>query len=112
MSQEGVRVENTFRVTLTDTVTRGHFVQIDGTEGGSTERCLGVALEDGISGQKIAVQISGIASVIVGTAATAGLACMCDTGGVATNNSGGVIMGQFLQTGTTGQSVQVNLWAA
>lgn len=114
MSQEGNRVTNTFRLTLTGGVTKGYLVTAAGALGGNKARILGVALEDGVSTDKIAVQISGIASVIVGSAgATAGGPAKCDAAGKAVDDdgAGGIIWGQFLESGTVGQSVQVNMWA-
>lgn len=113
-NQQGNRVENAVLVTLTGTVTKGHWVLASGVEAGSGVLALGVALEDGVSGQKISVQIAGIASVICGAAgATAGAPAMCDGSGLSTDRTTTLVtLGQFLQTATSGQSVQVHMWAS
>lgn len=109
----GGRVENTTKVTLTGTVSVGMFVQADGTVASTGERALGVALESGVSGDKIAVQISGVARCLIGAAVTLGGPAMSDSAGKAIDRtSTNVVMGQFLTASTqAGDYVLVNLFA-
>lgn len=113
VTAQGHRVENTMKLTLTDTVGRDLFVQTDGAVCGAGERANGVSLESGVATDHISVQIAGVARVIAGGACTVGGPACSDADGKAVDVAASeVILGHFL-TGTTqaGDPVLINLWA-
>ncbi len=112
---QGNRIENTVLITLTDTVAKGESCTFAGAHPGAGAIVAGIALESGVSGQKISVQIAGIARWKVGSAgvSAAGVAVMSDASGLCTDQtSTNIKIGQALQAGASGDYVQVHLWAA
>jgi hypothetical protein len=106
----GNRVGDTHLVTLTATVGRKKIAQLDGTLAGAGEYGF-PSLEDGVSGEKIAVQLSGVAVLIAGSAGVtaAGDAVESDASGLAISFSAGLKIGRALNAAASGEEVQVVL---
>ena len=68
---------------LTGTVSANRFVQVDGTLAGAGENALGVARTNGVSGDKISVDVLGTAVVAAGAAVAAGASIKSDANGKA-----------------------------
>ena len=109
-TNKGNRVGDTHLVTLTATVGAKKLAQLDGTLSGAGEYGF-PTLEGGGSGDKIALQISGVAVVIAGASGVtaAGDAVESDGSGLAQSFTSGKVIGRALNSAASGEEVQIVL---
>lgn len=108
---QGGRINDTFLVTLAATIAAKSLVTLAGLQ--AADNAFGfVALESGVSGQKIAVQLSGVAVVTADVdGVTAGDLVNAGANGLGQTLESGTSIGVALETATSGQDFQVALGA-
>lgn len=101
----------TLTVALSGTVTAHRFITAAGAQAGADANTLGVARSDGVSGEKIPVDVIGTAVVEAGAAIAAGATLESDSSGrgVTWATSGGKVAIALQAAGAAGDFIEVLL---